>query len=208
MGQNRSPSGDKYGQRVSLVDEALHVIQLAFPPFGQPVRIRPFKQFLTDDGSSTGSSDMGIDGSDTPVDFFIPADNENDKYIKELSIIVAYGLAGQPNEWADGVALTNGSRLFYTSERGEVEIDVIKMNQDLFRLNITPFVTSWEVRHVNATNDFGYFVNIDLTKFGSADGIKIDAGSQQRITMTIRDNAGADADTFNVVATGFERFKD
>lgn len=66
--------------------------------------------------------------------------------------------------------------------------------------------TSWEVRHVSATNDYGYFLPIKLFEYLPPLGIKLDAGTTQRIVFQIRDNVGAAADTFNAIAYGFDRF--
>ena len=53
-------------------DFALYVANIPYPPF-EKQRIKPFRQFLTDDGLSTGTSDMSVDGSVTSQDFFIKA---------------------------------------------------------------------------------------------------------------------------------------
>lgn len=187
-------------------DEELCVIQVPHPPL-TPQKVKPFHSFLTLDGTDGGDNDMGIDGSVTNVDFFIGA-NTDDRYITRLSFIVGYSASGKPFQWADGVALTNGSRLFYSNKDGEHDIhDAVKSNQDLFRLEENWIPTSWEVRHVNANNDFGYFINFDLTSLVPPFGVKLDSGTKQRLTMRIRDDAGADADTFNCIAYGFDRFK-
>jgi hypothetical protein len=199
----------KGGKRAAAVneDQELCTISASHPPFA-PQKVRPLRQYLTTDGTSTGSNDMGIDGSATNVDFWIPAHESNDRYITSLNFIVGYGVSGQPNQWADGTALTNGSRLFYTSAAGENDIhDGIKSNQDMFRLSFSPIPTAWEVRHVNANNDYGYFISMDLTRMGLPYGVKLDQGTTQKLIMRIRDNAGTDADTFDVIAYGFDRFK-
>ena len=71
-----------------------------------------------------------------------------------------FSVAAQPemyHEWADGTSLTNGSRLFYTSTRGEQDIhEGIKSNQDIFRLGLQLIPNNLEVRHTNALNDYGY----------------------------------------------------
>jgi hypothetical protein len=188
-------------------DQELCVISAPYPPLTVQ-RVKPFRQYLTDDGLADGTNDMGVDGSVTNVDYYIPANASEDRYITSLNFIVGYGASGQPNEWADGTALTNGSRLFYTSQRGESEIhEGIKSNQDMFRLSFSPVPTGWEVRHVNATNDFGYFLSMDLTKMGLPFGVKLDRGSSQRLVIRIQDNAGTDADSFNCIAYGFDRFE-
>lgn len=188
-------------------DQELCVINASYPPLSQQ-KVKPFRRYLTDDGLADGTNDMGVDGSSTNVDYYVPAATDEDRYITTLNFIVGYGGSGQPNEWADGTALANGCRLFYTSTQGEVDIhDGVQSNQDFFRLSFSPIPTAWEVRHVNATNDFGYFITLDLTKLGLPFGIKLDRGTQQRLTMRIQDNAGTDADSFNCIAYGFDRFK-
>lgn len=198
-------TGNKYKAMVHE-DGALGMVIHPEPPL-LAQKTKPFRQYLTDDGLSSGSNDMGIDGSVTSVDFWIPANGDSDRYITNLNFLVAYGAAAQPNQWANGVALTNGSRLFYKTISGEIDIhEAIKSNQDLFRLALELIPTAWEVRHTNANNDYGYFINLDLSKIAPPFGIKLDAGTKQKLCMTVRDNAGTDADTFNVIALGFDRF--
>lgn len=199
-------NGSKRAVAVSL-DQELSVISAPYPPL-VPQKVQPFRQYFTTDGLADGTHDMGVDGSSTNVDYYIHAKVGEDRYITTLNFIIGYASSGQPNEWADGTALTNGTRLFYASQRGEVDIhDGIKTNQDFFRLSFSPIPTSWEVRHVNATNDYGYFITMDLTKLGLPFGVKLDKDSNQRITLRIRDNAGASADSFNCIAYGFDRFE-
>lgn len=198
-------SGSKNRAKING-DNALFTTQIPYPPL-VPQKLKPFRQYLTDDGLSSGSNDMGVDGSSTNVDFWVPADGTDDRYITNLSVEVAYGTSANPFQWADGTALTNGSRLFYTSQAGEVDIhEAIKANQDLFRLAFQLIPTAWEVRGVAANNDYGYFINIDLTKIVPPYGIKLDKGTNQKLVMRIRDNA-TNADTFDVIAYGFDRFE-
>ena len=116
-------NGDGLTAKVSE-DKHLHVITASYPSL-ETQKIRPFRQYFTVDGTSTGSSDMGVDGSSTNVEFYIPASTLDDRYITNVNIIVGYGTAAQPHQWADGTALTNGTRFYYTSSRGEVDIHEI-----------------------------------------------------------------------------------
>ena len=102
-------------------DQELCVISAAYPPFSEQ-KVEPFRQYLTDDGLISGSNDMGVDGSSNNIDFWIPADPSNDRYITALNWIVGYGTSGQPNQWANGAALTNGSRLFYDHHHEEIDL--------------------------------------------------------------------------------------
>lgn len=199
-------TGSKYFAKVED-SGALRVILLHEPVLAEQ-KIKVFRQYLTTTGLSSGSNDMGVDGSSTNVDFYIPSDSTDDRYITSLSIIVGYGASGQPNLWADGTALTNGTRLYYVSKFGEIDIhDAIKTNQDMFRLKQENIDTNWEVRHVNATNDYGYFIFIDLRVFVPPYGVKLDRGTTQKLVMKVRDNAGLAADSFNCIAYGFDRFE-
>lgn len=182
------------------------VMPTPWPPF-RPQKVRPFRQYMTLDGTPTGDNDMGVDGSVNNLDFFIPAVSTYDRYITTLNFLVGYGTAGKPYLFADAAALTNGCQLFYTSLRGTVDIhEGLKSNQDFFRLSTDLMPTSWEVRHINALNDYGYILTMDLTKLGLSFGIKLDEGTQQKIVMCIKDNV-TNADSFNVIAYGFERFE-
>lgn len=183
------------------------LISVSHDPALRPQKRRPFRQYFTADGTSTGSNDMGVDGSVTPQVFRIKASRTDDRYISTISLIVGYGTAGQPNKWADGVALTNGTSFYYNTDEGRIDIhEGIKSNQDMFRLGHENTTTAWEVRHVNATNDYGYFITIDLTRFLPPYGIKLDAGTTQELRFEIRDSAIA-ADSFNAIAYGFDRFE-
>lgn len=193
--------------RASVTDDCeLLVIQAPYPPFSAQ-KVRPFRQYLTDDGTPDGSNDMGVDGSVTNVDFYIPAVSGFERYITAINIIVGYGTSSQPFNFADSTPLTNGCYLNYNSLFGEVPIhEGLKSNQDFFRLTDDPITSLWEVRGVNANNDYGYFIGVDLTVISSEYGIKLDEGTQQKLVMTIRDNC-TNADSFNAIAYGFERFK-
>ena len=187
-------------------DNALYTTTIPYPPV-VPQKVKPFRQYFTDDGTLSGSNDMGVDGSATNVDFYVQASETDDRYITNLSVLVGYGGAGKPFQFADSTALTNGMRLFYESQAGEVDIhDAIKSNQDFFRLTFDLIPTSWEVRHVDALNDYGYFMNFDLTQIAYPLGVKLDRKTQERLVMCVRDDA-TNADSFNVIAYGFDRFE-
>jgi hypothetical protein len=188
-------------------DAALHVINLPFPPLIAQ-KTNPFRQYFTTDGLAAGTNNMAVDGSSTNVDYFIPASQTKDRYLTNLNFLVAYGASGAPYQWADGTPLTNGSRLFYTSKSGENDIhDAIKTNQDLFRTAFQLIPNNWEVRNTNASNDYGYFISMDLRSLGLPFGVKLDRGTNQKLIIRIRDNTLTSADTFDCIAYGFERFE-
>jgi hypothetical protein len=196
------------GQAAVKVEEnKLHTFVAPYPPL-EPTKIRPFRQYFTSDGTSTGSFDMGIDGSSTNVEFYVEATDTADRYITNISIILGYGTAGFPYEFADGTALTNGVHFHYLNQQGDTPIhDAIKTNQDFFRLSHEPVRDGWELRGIGAANDYGYFLTLDLENYMPPFGVKLDKDSAQRLGFIIRDNLSTVADDFNAIAYGFERFE-
>lgn len=199
----------KDGTVVKVEDDGLLVSVYSCPPL-LPQKSKIFIQYFTVDGLSTGSADLGVDGSGTSVDYYIPAHMDNDRYITILSFIVGYGAAAYMWEFADkDAALTNGIKLFYQDTNGvEVEIANLKTNYDFLRCATSDGIvpTAWEIRSLGATNDYGFICSIDLGRLLPPYGVKLDRGTTQRLTITIRDDC-TDADDFDCKAFGFERFE-
>jgi len=188
-------------------DAELLVIAAPYPPLSQQ-KTRPFRQFFTTNGLPDGDNSLVVDGSSTNVDFFIDASDTEDRYVTSLSFIVGYGATGKPFQWADGSALTNGFPIFYRSQESIVDLhEGVRSNQDMLRISFSPIPADWEVRHVNANNDFGYFISVDITLLGLPFGIKLDRGSSQSVIIRIRDDMTTDTDSFNCIAYGFNRFE-
>lgn len=190
-------------------DHALLTTTLAYPPFGTQLT-RPFKQYMTVDGTSSGSNDMGVNGSVTNIDFYVKADIEKDRYITQLNYIIGYGGSAYLYNFVDGGSpLTNGIRIFYTSVTGENDIEsAIKKNSGMLRMCVDTFLANdWENRNFEGINDYGYMGTVNLIKMVPPYGIKLDRGSNQKIVVRIRDNLSATVDLLNFYAIGFERFE-
>jgi hypothetical protein len=151
---------------------------------------------------------MGVNGAVTNQEFYIGAASKVDRYIARLDFTITYGTSGGGWEWADANAvLSNGIRIYYQSQRGDIDIhEGITNNQDFLRLRKEPLPNNWEVRHLGAANDYGYTVVIDFVAIGFPHGIKLDRGSAQKLAVTIRDDV-SDADVFNGIAMGTSRFE-
>ena len=195
--------------RRALVDDQNGLVVSVLPC---PPKVRQqnkvFRQYFTADGTASGSNDMGIDGSGG-TRFWVPADDENDRYITRVDFMVGYGTAAGVWEWADAnAALSNGHRFYYERDTEEIDIhEAIKCNSDLMRICVDILPTSWEVRNLGAANDYGYLCAMDTIQLLPPYGIKLDAGSNQRLVIQLRDNLTGHTDTFNAVAYGFERFE-
>ena len=206
--------GGKAGAVAGVSKDGLLQVQVSPDPPFVPQKIKPFRQFLTDDGLSGGSNDMIVDGSSTNVEFWVPADTVNDRYITILSVVIADNGNFLQNEFGDlGSALTNGCRLFYERGSGE-EIDIhdaLKSNFDFTRLALGRPAFGATSTTFRGTNFIGtaeaMIPVIDLKEFMPPFGIKLDAGTKQRIVLTVKD-ALAGLTTFDIIAYGFDRFPD
>jgi hypothetical protein len=202
-------SGPKRTEARVSESGAVSVVERPFPPFGVQQNVRPFREFMTDDGTATGSSDMLVDGSVTPVPFFIQAPQDEDLYIIRLSFIIV-DLNMVLGEFGNIGALTNGMRLFYTDERGEVTIaDPLQTNFDFIRLcsGLPSFgdgTGAFIANNVVGVSE-GAIPILDLKDtFGFRWGLELRNGSRQKLELTIRDDiTGIDA--MNVIAYGFTR---
>jgi len=191
---------------------AMSVVERPFPPFGVMQNVRPFREFLTDDGTPGGSSDMLVDGSATPIDFFVEAPQEADLYVTRLSFIVVDQNASL-NTFGNISALTNGCRLFYTDELGEVVIaEALQTNFDIVRLGsgLPSFgdgTTAFIANNVDFISE-GIIPILDFKDtFGFRWGLELRNGSRQRLVLTIRDDiTGIDA--MDVIVYGFLRLED
>lgn len=191
---------------------AMSVVERPFPPFGVMQNVRPFRQFLTDDGTATGSEDMLVDGSVTPVDFFVEAPQNADLYVTRLSFIVVDQNASL-NTFGNIAALTVGCRLFYTDELGEVVIaEALQTNFDIVRLGsgLPSFgdgTTAFIANNVDFISE-GIIPVLDFKDtFGFRWGLELRNGSTQRLVLQIRDDiTGIDA--MDVIVYGFLRLED
>ena len=202
--------GTGAGEAAMVDDQHGLVVSVASCPPMIKQKNKVFRQYMTSDGTASGSNDLGIDGSSTTVKFWVPADNDNDRYITKVSFLVSYGGSAELFEFSDsGAALTNGFR-FYYEKTGDGKIDIhdaIKSNADLFRLGMKDLLpTAWETRNVGQTGDYGYIINVSLSELIPPYGLKLDAGSSQMLVFEVRDD-NTDADIINAMVFGFERFK-
>jgi len=200
--------GDGTKSPVFVRDNALIVSQFTCPPL-LPQKNNIFSQKFTTDGTATGTSEMGVDGSVTPVEYYIPADGDNDRYITRISFVIGYGSSAEGFEFADSnSALTNGVKISYTNTyQEEITIANPKGNYSFMRMSgahISP--EAWEARGFAGAGDYGYFINMYLNNVMPPYGVKLDRGTIQRMSVLIRDDC-TDADLFNCQAFGFDRFE-
>lgn len=207
--------GTSARQHVSPVGAALFE-EHPIPPYGGTQHMRAYRAFLLLNG--TGTNDMQVAASaSSPSDFYVEAHPTRDRYISLLSFLIADG-AAQLNQFGAITALTNGCRLFYTDEFGDVDIHTaLQSNFDFIRLCVgEPAFTGgtsgggtadFRALNVSGTSE-GYLPTLDIKRtFGFRWGIRITHGTKQRLTMRVQDDTTG-VDAFNCIAYGFERLPD
>lgn len=197
-------------QKVAVQNNALLVSPLSYPPMGEQ-KVYPFRQYMTLDGTPTGTSSMKVAGTlAAPVPFYVPADQADDRYITALSFVIA-GAAPVLNQFAAVTALVNGCNLYYSRPSGRIVIhDTLKSNFDFVRLcfgnpAFGATTNSFYASNVSGTSE-AYIPVLDLTKLVPPFGIKLNVGSADKMVLEIRDNTtAAGIVAFDVICYGFDR---
>lgn len=202
--------GSGTGNEVHVTSErAICAQDTGLPPISQVGDAIVLRQFLTDDGTATGSTDMRVNGSTTEQEFYIGADATKDTFITSLSFVIADSGANL-NQFGNISALTNGCKLRYVDVEGEVVIsDQLTTNWEFVRLcqgNPAFGSTTNAFRASNVSgNSEGYIPFLDLrTVFGLKWGIRLRAGTLDKVSLVVRDNVTG-VDQFDCIAYGFKR---
>jgi len=200
--------GSSNGVKVEK-DGRMHVRDNGLPPFGDDLESRVYRDYFRDESDGF---DMRVDGATEVQDFTVKADQENDRYIKTISFVIA-GDGAKLNKFGDINALTNGVQFLYEDESGIVIInEALKTNWDFVRLAAgnPSFGTGGDVfkgKDVEGKVD-AYIPVLNLSEtFGLPYGIRLKASSSQKIIIRVRDNTTG-VDSFNAIAYGFDRLKE
>ncbi len=206
--------GTGAGKEVVVTGRNGLCVQPIFEPAFISQKTKIFRQFLTNGGWSGDSSNMIVNGSSTNVNFWAQADPITDRDITVLNFVIADNGNFLQNEFGDlGIVLTNGCRLFYTRGQGdEIDIhDALKTNFDFTRLALGRPAFGATSTTFRGTNFVGtaeaMMPVVDFKEFMPPFGIKLEAGSSQRITLRVRD-ALAGLVNFDCIAYGFDRLPD
>jgi len=184
----------------------VHVIAHPHPPLVEHVFAEPFRQFFTDDGLSTGDEDMAVDGSSTNVKFWIKAHATKDIYIKTIQFIIA-DAGAELNEFGNVAARTNGVLFEHFTQAGTTTIhDGLKSNFDFVYLcGNNPVIgngnSSYKANNVSGNSE-AYTPTLDFAlMYGMPFGLRIRAGSEDKLQFTVRDNCSA-PDRFDIIGKG------
>jgi hypothetical protein len=190
----------------------LNVVVHPHPPKDEEVTVFPFRQYFTDDGTSTGSNDMIVDGSTTNVDFYISAVPDYEIYINSISLEI--GDSGSPtlNKFGTLSELTNGIEwVYFAQNQGEYQLhNGIKTNKEFIRLSngrgaFGDGTTAFLADVSGGASTKSYLPIIDISEnFGMPWGIRLKKGTTDRLIFRVKD-ALAGLDVFNAIAYGIRQ---
>ena len=185
------------------------IVMHAHPPNNEVIEAYPFSQWFTDNGLSTGSNDMLVDGSTTSQNFWIGGRQDRDIYIKTISVQISDN-GSALDKFGALTALTNGvSFLFANSALGEITIqDEIKTNLDFIRLGLSTGAigsgTDAYRADISGAGADTYLPIIDLTlTFGFPWGLRLVKGSNDKLVFRVNDNVST-MDIFNIKGFGIQ----
>lgn len=184
-------------------------VELQRPPFESKVDVLPFRQYFTDNGLSTGSNDMTVNGSTAFQDFYITANKDYDIYIKYLTVEIGDGGTPALNKFGALSALTNGVA-FYWDTQSEPLYELhegIKTNKEFIRIasDTGAIGTGTEAYLADVSGggtEKSYLPNMDIAEiYGLKWGLRLRKGTLDRLVFRIQDNLTG-LSTFNAIATG------
>ncbi len=174
----------------------------------QPPKVAFDRKFVISEffKTSGGVQDMRVDGSVTPVEFFIEADPDDDIYIREIQILIV-DAGSTLAKFGNLGRLTNGLEFFYEQSSGVINVgSPMQSNYDMGRFagESEPVILSNVIG-----NEEGFSPTLDVEKkFGLQFGIKLRSGTKQRAVFKVNDNLSVGINTFEILASGFRRLPD
>jgi len=187
---------------------ALNVVVHPHPPVDEDITALPFRQFFTDTGLSTGSSDMAVNGGTTPQLFYISASIDFDIYINSMSVIIS-----DQNATLDKFGALNATSFtgtdFYLENTEQSQYTIaneLKTNFDFIRFSggrpaYGNGATAFIANNISGNSE-GITCLIDFSdNFGLQYGVRLQKGSTNRLVWQINDNVSG-VDAFNIIAYG------
>lgn len=202
--------GKGRGRRAVVSEEGqMEVVVHPHPPTAEEIAAIPFRQYFTDNGNSTGSNDMRVDGGTTPTDFYIEAGNDFDTYVKTIAIVIA-DVNASLNTFGNIAALTNGVEFSWvTADKGTVIIhEGLQTNFDFVRLAVGQpsfgsTTNAFRASNISGSSE-GYIPTVDFSiTFGLPWGLRLRKDSTDRLVFKVQDNVTA-IDAFNVIGYGIQ----
>lgn len=139
-------------------------------------------QFLTATGLPAGSSVMAVDGSITPVPFWLPADATNDLYLDKIILVIEDGRVDF-KDFGDIAILTNGIDLIL--KQGGVDTNLIDKAKTTYQILKQSGADFDVIKNANAASDDSIIIRVTL------DSPRLIAASTDEIRLIVNDNLTA-----------------
>lgn len=188
----------------------INTVQQSHPVVDNAVFVKPFRQYFTDDGTSSGSSDMRVNGSSIEQEFYIEAVDDKDIFIKTLSFEIA-DAGATLNDFGNLSALSNGIEFCWTTQsEGTVLIhEGLKTNWDVVRLSggnpsFGDGTAAFRANNVSGSAE-GYIPVLNVSEvFGLPWGFQLRKGTKDKLLFKVRDNLSSGMDTVDVIGYGIQ----
>ncbi len=179
------------------------------PPDDEEVVALPFRQYFTDNGVSTGSNIMKVDGSVNSVDFYISANPNYDIYIKYITVEIGDNGSPALNKFGALSALSNGVAFVWdtTIEKDYELHEGIKTNKEFIRIasDTGAIGTGTEAYLADVSGggtEKSYLPSMDMKEiYGLPWGLRLRKGTLDKLIFRVQDNLTG-LTTFNAIATG------
>ena len=179
------------------------------PPVDEDITALPFRQYFTDDGMSSGSNDMTVNGSVNYVDYYISANSNYDIYIKYITVEIGDGGTPALNKFGALTALSNGVAFYWDTQTEPLyELhEGIKTNKDFIRIAsdtgaIGTGTDAYLADVSGGGSEKSYLPNMDMTEvYGLPWGLRLKKNTNDRLIFRVQDNLTG-LSTFNAIATG------
>ncbi len=179
------------------------------PPIDEELTSLPFRQYFTNNGFSSGSNDLTVDGSTNFVDFYITARQDIDIYIKYITAEIGDGGAPALNKFGNLSELTNGVAWVYSSQKEPNYFlhEGIRTNKEFIRIAsdtgaIGTGVEAYLADVSGGGTEKSYLPNIDLKEiYGLPWGVRLRKGTNDKLIFRVQDNLTG-LSTFNIIGTG------
>ena len=199
------------GKALSIGDEGeVSTVGHQHPPINEKISALPFRQYFTDNGDSSGSNIMAVNGSlAAPLSFYVSANQHYDIYIKYITIEIGDGGSPALNKFGALTALTNGvSFLWDTQIEPNYELhEGIKTNKEFIRIAsdtgaIGTGVDAYLADVSGGGTEKSYLPSMDMFEiYGLQWGLRLRKETNDKLMFRIQDNLTG-LSTFNAIATG------
>jgi len=179
------------------------------PPRDESETALPFRSYFTDDGTTTGTNTMNVNGATNFVDYYIKASTEYDIYIKYITVEIGDGGTPALNKFGSLAALSNGLGFYYDTQTEPLyELhEGIKTNKEFIRIAsdtgaIGTGTDAYLADVSGGGSEKSYLPNIDMNEiYGLQWGLRLRKGTKDRLVFRVQDNLSG-ITTFNAIATG------